>query len=156
MNREEILEIFPEAREDQLIALAQIFDRNAGELFQLREANSQLQAQAEAYAAEQAEAVQAAEAEKLVARFEKAVGGREFVHEFVRQSVLDEFLAMLRDEQNAGRSDSEMLEELTRDKGCFVRRYQVTMAAPGDVAPQDMDRLSDAEYYAAFRGKGAQ
>ena len=48
------MEIFPEATEAQLIALAQVFDRNAGEMFALREQNAEMKAQLDAVAAEKA------------------------------------------------------------------------------------------------------
>lgn len=156
MNREEILEIFPEAGEAQMIALEQIFDRSAGELFALREQNAKMQAKLDEYAALDAHQLQQAAREKIEERFEKAVGGREFVHEFVRGSVLADFIALVEDEANAGRSDKELLAEVTDDKGCFVNRYQVTMGSVGEIAPQDLNRLSDAEYYEAFRMKGVQ
>lgn len=148
------MEIFPEATEAQLIALAQVFDRNAGEMFALREQNAEMKAQLDAVAAEKALQAQEAEREKLAARFDKAVGDREFVHEFVRESVLTDFIALVQDERNAGRSDRELLDEITRDKGCFVKRFQVTMGEVGDVSAQDVSRLSDAEYYEVFRMKG--
>lgn len=156
MNREEIMEIFPEAEEAQLIALAQIFDRSAGELFSLREQNARMQEKLDEYAALDAQQRQQAAREKIMERFEKAVGGREFVHEFVRESVLADFIALVEDAANAGRSDKELLAEVTDEKGCFVNRYQVTMGSVGEIAPQDLNRLSDAEYYEAFRMKGAQ
>lgn len=153
MNREEVLEIFPEADEAQLIALAAIMDRSAGEVFQLREEGARLKEKIAQY--EAAEEMKQAETQraKLAQRFEAAVGDREFVHEFVRESVLEDFLTMLADEANAGRSDREIVEELTQDKGCFVKRYQVTMGTVGEVSQRDVNRLSDAEYYEAFRLK---
>ena len=156
MNREEILEIFPEADEAQLIALEKVFENGLGELHALRQQKAEMQAELDAYAARHAQVVQEELRAKMTERFDKAVGDREFVHAFVRESVLEDFIALLQAEENAGRGDKELLNELTEDKGCFVKRYQVTMGPVGEVEAEDVNRLSDAEYYAAFRMKGAK
>ena len=74
------------------------------------------------------------------------------MHELVRKSVMEEFFAMAEDPDNAGRGDGEMLQQITKDQGVFAERFPLMMGPVGGVSTEDLDRLTDAEYYAAFRG----
>lgn len=161
MTRDEILGI---VTDDELAdTLWRLFEGERMELqaalTQLSEENGRLNEILADYEAEKAQRTQAAaEARALQAlekRFDAAVGNRRFVHELVRQGVMADFRAMIEDPSNEGRGDKELLEELTRDQGCFAKQCPpVVMAKIGDVPAADVDRLSDAEYYASVRMKG--
>lgn len=98
----------------------------------------------------EAEAKAAREAE-LNDRFAAVSGEREFVHDYVRTGVLNDFGKALEDKANRGKSDAEIFESLTKD-----RDYFKSMNPPsenmggmnGRIVESDLDKLSDAEYYA--------
>lgn len=146
MNREEIRGIFQDAGEEQIDAVLALMEAEVQPLMQQIE-----QMAAENLLREEQQAAQQRRT-ALENRFEKAVGGRRFVHDLVRKSVMEEFFAMAEDPANAGRGDSEMLAQITKDQGVFAERYPLMMGPVGGVSTEDLDRLTDAEYYAAFRG----
>lgn len=161
MTRDEILGIVTD--DEMADALWRLFE---GERMELQAAleravaeNGQLREAVADYQAEKEQHTQAAAEERarqaLEKRFDAAVGNRQFVHELVRQGVMADFRAMIEDPANEGRGDKELLEELTRDQGCFAKQCPpAVMAKIGDVPAADVDRLSDAEYYASVRMKG--
>ena len=74
--------------------------------------------QAEAQRQEAEKAAQAHAA--LESRFNAVVGERKFVHDFVRQGVLNEFEKALADKANEGKGDAAIFDGLTRDKDYFA------------------------------------
>lgn len=83
-----------------------------------------LQAEIDRYKAEEAKR-QATEREAqaraaVEARFNAAVGDRQFVHEFVRRGVLGEFGKALADKANEGKGDKDVFDQLTKDKDYFA------------------------------------
>lgn len=141
MTRDDVLQIFAEANDEQLEALLQL---HAADVV---EAGAQAQRQLEQREQQQA----------LETRFDAAAGGRKFVHDIVRREVLREFVQQRMDPANEALGDGELLEKLTADSGCFAPQHQpVMMADMGDIAVEDMEKLSDAEYYAAVRRRRAR
>ena len=107
-------------------------------------------ADADRKAAEEQAAARAA----LEERFTAASGDRKYIHDRMREIVMDDFDKAIADAANTGKSDKEIFEALTKDKGYFA-----SMNPPGDmggvddVAGGDTDKLSDAEYYATIFNK---
>lgn len=145
MTREDILGIFAEAQEEQLDALLAL---HAADLAQLQQQNEELRAAEE----QRLQQLAQLEALQLEQRFDAAVAGREFVHPMVRERVLAQFAEAL--QADPGADDGALLEQLTEGKGCFVQRCRLNMGDIGPVENVDVDKLTDAEYYAAFRMKG--
>lgn len=140
--------VFADAQDEQVEALLAICE---ADMLPLKQEIEHLQALLAQMETEQADRQRRA---ALEARFEKAVAGRRFVHDLVRRSVMEEFFAMAQDEANIGRSDSEMLAQITKDQGVFAERFPLMMGTVGGVTTEDLDCLTDAEYYAAYRGMG--
>ena len=146
MTNEQILAVFEGASQDQIDAILAMHAADVQAKDELiDQLRADMQAMQERDAARQRNAA-------LQNRFDKAVGGRKFVHELVRKSVMEAFFAMALDENNIGRSDVEMLAEITRDQGVYAERYPLMMGPVGEIETEDLNRLTDAEYYAAFRG----
>lgn len=59
----------------------------------------------------------AAKEAELVARFETATGGAEFLNEFTRNGVFDCFSKALDAQENRGKSDAEIFEAITSASG---------------------------------------
>lgn len=102
---------------------------------------AKLQAEIERY--KQAEA-QRQEAEKqaraqaeLEARFNAVSGDRRYIHDLVRKGVIEDFGKALGDKANLGKSDAEVFDALTKDKGYFARQNPppANMGGMGDVTP---------------------
>lgn len=92
----------------------------------------------------------AQERAELEERFNAASGDRKYIHEMVREGVMNDFGKALQDKANRGKSDREIFDALTQDKGYFASMNpdKGSMGGIGDVAPDDNAKLSDAEYYA--------
>ena len=92
----------------------------------------------------------AQERAELEERFNVASGDRKYIHEMVREGVMNDFGKALQDKANRGKSDREIFDALTQDKGYFASMNpdKGTMGGIGDVSPDDNAKLSDAEYYA--------
>ena len=179
MRREEILEIFADATKEQINRLLDLNSADIGAakrgstqlqsdldaanrtIDELRRANAEIpgmqekiagyeKADADRKAAEEQAAARAA----LEERFTAASGDRKYIHDRMREIVMDDFDKAIADAANTGKSDKEIFEALTKDKGYFA-----SMNPPGDmggvddVAGGDTDKLSDAEYYATIFNK---
>ncbi len=61
--------------------------------------------------------------DELFKRFDAASKGAEFVNDFTRNGVFEQFKAALADEKNIGKADGEIYGELTADKeGIFAEK----------------------------------
>lgn len=65
------------------------------------------------------DAAAAAEKAELEERFGIVANGKTFIHDMVKAGVLADFGAALKDKTNRGKSDAEIFEQLTKDKGYF-------------------------------------
>ena len=98
----------------------------------------------------------AAKDAELNERFSAVTGEKEFIHDYVRAGVLNDFGKALEDKANRGKSDAEIFESLTKD-----RDYFKSMNPPAEnmggmnnhIVESDTDKLSDAEYYAKVFSK---
>lgn len=155
MTRDDVLQIFAEASDAQLDALMQLHEADmAAADGQTQQLAAQLQEMRQQEEERRQEMQRAQEQAALEARFDAAVGERRFVHDAVRRELLQEFIEMRLDPANEATGDRELLHTLTDDAGCFAQQYRpVMMADMGDVAVEDLEKLSDAEYYAAIRRK---
>ena len=88
----------------------------------------------------EAEALRAREEAKaeqrraLSKRMDAVLGGRRFVHERLREDVLNDFARALADADAQGRSDQEIFDALTKDRHYFASRHPAPrMAAFGRV-----------------------
>ena len=115
----------------------------------------ELQKRIDAYeAAEQqrkdAEAAAAVRAE-MDERMNAVLGDRKFIHEKLRSIAADEFIAAVNDKANRGKSDKDIFDALTQDKGYFASQNPPAENM-GGINPQinqsETDKLSDADYYA--------
>jgi len=109
---------------------------------------AKLQAEIDKYKAAEAER-QAAEAAAqlraaIEARFNAVVGDRSFLHEYVRKGVLDEFDKALADKANVGKSDKDIFEALTKDKGYFASQNP---PAPNMGGARNIDTETDKEKF---------
>lgn len=95
------------------------------------------------------EAQEAAERAELEQRFDAVSGDRKYLHEMVRAGVMDDFGKALQDKANRGRSDKEIFDDLTRDKGYFASQNPPANMGPvSHITPDEEAKLSDQEYYA--------
>lgn len=82
-----------------------------------------LQAELEAYKAadekRKADEKAAAERAELLERLDAVLGGKEFIHERMRDIVAEDFKAALADKANRGKGDAEIFDAITRDQGYF-------------------------------------
>lgn len=179
MRRDQITEIFKDATKDQIDQLLNINSADiskalgsAGDVQQkLDAANNkiaELQAKAEKAEALQQENNQLKEAEKqrveaekkaqeraeLEERFNSVSGDKKYIHDMVREGVLNDFGKALADKANRGKGDKEIFEAITKDKGYFSSENPpADMGGVGKVTGDDNDKLSDAEYYAKVFAK---
>lgn len=82
-----------------------------------------LQAELEAYKAadekRKADEKAAAERAELLERMDAVLGGKEFIHERMRDIVAQDFADAIKDKANRGKGDAEIFEAITRDQGYF-------------------------------------
>ena len=144
MTRDDIRKAFPEATEEQITNLLNIHSADIGrargnaaqlqtdltaaqqtiqqlqttanEVEQLRQQVQQFQ-QAEQQRQQAEQAAQARSA--LLGRMDAVLNGREFIVEDLRDVIADRFQAALNDQANVGRSDADIFNALTQDKGYF-------------------------------------
>lgn len=119
-----------------------------------------LQAQIDAYKAADekraTEAKEAAERAELETRFNAVSGDRQYIHEMVRQGVMNDFGAALKDKANMGKGDKEIFDTLTKDKNYFASQNQIQQNMGNmnpEITPEDTSQLSDAEFYAQYYAK---
>lgn len=115
------------------------------------ELQKQIDAYKQADADRQAAEAAAAEQTKLEQRMEAALNGRKFNSDFARRGVLEDFGKALKDAANVGKSDAEIFSALTKDQNVFASQNPPAPGMPGinpDIGGDDLDALSDADYYA--------
>ena len=174
MKREDITRIFEGATDEQI---NQILNINSTDIGKAKGASADLQEKLDAANAtiaelkanagnmeemqkkieayEQADAERkeaekkAAERAELEERFNAASGERKYIHDMVREGVMADFGKALQDKANSGKSDIDIFDALTKDKGYFASQNPpAKMGGIGNMEPDDSDVLSDAEYYA--------
>lgn len=67
-------------------------------------------------------AKEAEERAELEGRFAAVTGDRKFIHDMVREGVMRDFGAALKDKSNLGKGDKEIFEALTKDKDYFANQ----------------------------------
>lgn len=125
-------------------------EANKGDVEKLQ---AQIDAYREADEKRAAEAKEAAERAELEARFNAVSGDRQYIHEMVRQGVMNDFGAALKDKANTGKGDREIFDALTKDKNYFASQNQIQQNMGGmnpEITPEDTSQLSDAEFYAKY------
>ncbi len=80
---------------------------------------AELNAYKEADEKRKADEKAAAERAELLERLDAVLGGKEFIHERMRDIVAEDFKAALADKANRGKGDAEIFEAITRDQGYF-------------------------------------
>ena len=182
MTREDIRNLFADATNEQIKALLDINSADIGKAKEsmqkdLDAANAALKTANETIESLKAEDVDgmkkkiadyekadeerkaaekaAAERAELEERFNAASGDRKYIHDMVREGVMTDFGKALQDKANRGKSDREIFDALTQDKGYFASMNpdKGGMGAVGNVNPEDSAALSDAEYYAKVFAK---
>ena len=174
MKREDIKREFPEATDEQINRLLDInsadIGKARGSTGKLQEeldaalktidelkANSEDSAKLKERIAEFEKAEEerneaekkAAERAELEERFTAVSGERKYIHDMVREGVMTDFGKALQDKANRGKSDTEIFDTLTKDKGYFASQNPpANMGGVGNMTTGDSDALSDAEYYA--------
>ena len=179
MKREDVSRIFEGATEDQINRL---LDINSADIGRARGSAAKLQEDLDAARAECAELKKsvgdadelrrriaeyeqadadrkeaerkAAERAELEERFGAVSGDRKYIHDMVREGVMADFGKALNDKANRGKSDAEIFDLLTRDKGYFASANPpANMGGAGNMSQDDTNALSDAEYYARIFDK---
>ena len=86
------------------------------------------------------EAKEAAEKQELLERFEAVAGDRQFIHDMVKNGVMADFGAALKDKANRGKGDAEIFDVLTKDKGYFANQNPPVPPQPpmGNPAPNNI------------------
>lgn len=92
-------------------------EKNKGDVTELQK---QIDAYKEADAQRQKAAKEAEERAELESRFAAVSGERKFIHDMVREGVMRDFDAALKDKANRGKGDKEIFETLTKDKDYFA------------------------------------
>lgn len=164
MTRNDIIKLFPEATEEQLKPLLDLNSADIGKALdkqkadveglqrQLTEAQatiSKLQsasndvetmrAELDKYRADEAkrtEAAKAAEVEAAIeARFKAVSEKTNFVNEYTRAGVYQQFKAALADSANAGKGDAELFTGLIQNKPGIVANPNpgINIAGPGSI-----------------------
>lgn len=185
MKREEVQAIFENATEDQLNRLMALngaditreqnkykpqLDKANADLEEARNALKELQEASgdveeirrrlqefeSAEAERQENERRAAEETELKERFSTVTGEKQFVHDYVRKGVMDDFGKALKDKANRGKSDAEIFDALTKDRDYFKSQNPPAEnmgGASNRVNESELDKLSDAEYYARIFDK---
>lgn len=111
-------------------------------------------------AADEARKKAAAEAEArsaLISRMDAVVGDRKFIHDRMKDLVADDFAAAIADKANIGKSDKEVFEAITKDKGFFASQNPAggNMGGMNNIGGSDGNDndLTDADYYAKIFNK---
>ena len=82
----------------------------------------------------------AAERADLMERLDAVLGGKEFIHERMRDIVAEDFKAALADKANRGKGDAEIFEAITRDQGYFKTQNP---PAPNMPTPNPINTFAD-------------
>ena len=81
--------------------------------------------------------------EQLMGRMDRALNGRTFIVDELRDVVADRFDAALKDPANQGRSDADVFEAVVRNKNYFASQApSFRMAGLGSVPGGDADFIS--------------
>lgn len=185
MKREEVQAIFENATEDQLNRLMALngaditreqnkykpqLDKANADLEETRKALKDLQESSgdvdemrrrlreyeDADARRREDEERAAEEAELNERFSTVTGEKQFVHDYVRKGVMDDFGKALKDKANRGKSDAEIFDALTKDRDYFKSQNPPAEnmgGANSRIVESELDKLSDAEYYARIFDK---
>ncbi|MDO4547534.1 MAG: hypothetical protein Q4D04_05525 [Clostridia bacterium] len=130
-------------------AIIERLEGDAGDASKLRdEIERYRQAEAERVEAEKL----ARERAELEARFDAVSGERKYIHDIVRKGVIEDFARALADKDNRGKSDAEIFEALTRDKGYFASQNPPPdMGGIGNtVALADREKFGKMSLYEQF------
>lgn len=92
----------------------------------------------EAETARKAAAAKAEKEAELNERFTAVSGDREYIHDYVRRGVMEEFGRALEDKSWRGKSDAEIFDTLTKDKNYFKSQNPPAgdMGKPGEVTDE--------------------
>lgn len=71
-------------------------------------------------AARQQAEKEAAERAEIVKRMDAVLGERKFLHERMKDLIVDDFAKAIADKANTGKSDADVFEAITKDKGYFA------------------------------------
>lgn len=71
--------------------------------------------------------------ENLTKRFEQVEQGKTWTHTAVRQNYLNEFVKNLTSEENAGRSDVDIFNDLVKNDDCCFKTHDFIQVAGGSV-----------------------
>lgn len=155
MKRDDVTKVFPEATKEQIDMLLNIASGDIGrfrtERDELQNRVEQMQAQIDAMKQNtddveklkaqladfeskekeraEADAAKAARAE-LEERFGKAAGDRKFIHDMVREGVMQDFARAIADKENTGKADAEIFNAITLDKGYFAGQNEPSVSMP--------------------------
>lgn len=126
-------------------------EKNKGDVTKLQE---QIDAYKEADAQRKQQEAEAQAKAELEARFNAVSGEKKYIHDMVKEGVMRDFGAALKDKANVGKGDKEIFEALTKDKGYFASQNPPGgMGGVDDISDDDASALSDAEYYAKIFNK---
>ena len=82
----------------------------------------------------------AAERAELMERMDAVLGGKQFIHDRMRDIVAEDFKAALADKANRGKGDAEIFEAITRDQGYFKTQNP---PAPNMPTPNPVNTFAD-------------
>ena len=92
-----------------------------------------------------------AEKERLSAiekRFDAVIGEKKFAHEAIRSDYLNKFNAALADKANEGKSDNDIIHELTKDdKAAFTTASGVRLRGPDGFVNNEEDDRKDIPHF---------
>lgn len=81
----------------------------------------------------------------LKERFKIAVGDKKFLNDFTEKGILDEWKKALEDEKNAGKSDSDIYSELTKDREGIFKSENPSVDIPPKNPSTNREEIDDAE-----------
>lgn len=115
-----------------------------------------LQAELEAYKAADEKRKEdekaAAERAELLERLDAVMGGKEFIHERMRDIVAEDFKAALADKANRGKGDAEIFEAITRDQGYFKSQNPPAPNMPKANPASDFSGVTDRKSFLKLSG----
>lgn len=73
-------------------------------------------------------------------RLDKVTGERKYLNEFTRKGILSEFTAAVEDKANAGKSDTDLFDALTKDRdGIFESKNTVNIPGVSTINPTTLN-----------------
>lgn len=148
MKRDEVKNIFPDATDDQINSVLNLYGTSVGALRgQLTTITDELttlkgkgdidalitdrdswKAKAEGY---EAEAAKAARETELKGRFATAHGGKKFVNSYTEEGLLGAFKSEIEKPENQGKSDADIYGEITKDRTDLYANERRASDIPG-------------------------